>query len=116
MVAYNGYFGEILFGKEYRVGSRPIRLEAFRRVPGIDRYLVVEIHMDDERRPELESLVHKKFGLSAQEWRALPLIALPRSTYQYTVPARIVQLPHEKPDEPPPPERRKKRPKSRLAP
>jgi hypothetical protein len=94
-VAYNGYFGEILFGDEYRVGSRPIRLERFHRVRGINRYLVAEIHMNDERRPVLESLVEKKLGLSAQEWRALPLLELPHSPYQVAVPARIVQLPSE---------------------
>ncbi|MEO6602025.1 MAG: glycosyltransferase family 39 protein [Polyangiaceae bacterium] len=91
-VGYNGFFGELLFGNEYSVGSRPIRLEKFRAVPGIDRYLVVEIHVDDERRRELERLVEKKFGLSVQEWRSLPLVPTPHSTYQPAVLARIVHF------------------------
>ncbi len=94
-VSYNGFFGEVLFGKEYRVGSQPIRLEKFHRVRGIDRYLIAEIHIDDERRPELESLVETKLGISVEQWRALPVIAVPHSIYQYPVQARVVQLPHE---------------------
>jgi hypothetical protein len=94
LVAYYGYFGRILFGKEYHLGSPPISLEKFRRVRGIDRYLVVEIHVGEgDRRDALEKLVKRHFGLSPEAWRALPLVPLPHSLYQPAVAARLVQLP-----------------------
>ncbi|MEO6599835.1 MAG: glycosyltransferase family 39 protein [Polyangiaceae bacterium] len=91
LVGYFGSYGELFFGKVYPIGSRPIRLENFRPVPGIDHYLVVEIHVDHPvRRRRLEALVAKKFGLSVEEWRSLPLLPLPHSIYQSAVHARIV--------------------------
>ena len=102
-VAYNGFFGELLFGKQYPVGTRTIRLEKFRPVRGIDRYLIVELHVNDDD-PTLAALVQKYFGLEAQAWRALPLLPVPRSTYQPAVTARILQLPGDRA-----PESRRKR-------
>jgi hypothetical protein len=96
LVAYYGHFGQILFGKEYRLGSPPISLEKFRRVRGIDRYLVVEIHIAEDRRADFESLIERQFGLSPEAWRALPLAPLPRSSYQPAVVARLVQIPSKR--------------------
>jgi 4-amino-4-deoxy-L-arabinose transferase-like glycosyltransferase len=106
VVAYFGDFGWILFAREYRLGSPPIYLEKFRRVRGIDRYLVIELNVFGDRRPAFESLIEQKFGLTAQEWRALPLVPLPHSRYQPSVPAHFVQLPS---DNSPAPERRRHR-------
>jgi len=106
VVAYFGDFGWILFAREYRLGSPPIYLEKFRRVRGIDRYLVIELNVFGDRRPAFESLIEQKFGLSAQEFNALPLVPLPHSRYQAAVPARLIQLPS---DNSPAPERRRHR-------
>jgi len=93
MVAYDGFFGDLMT-REYRIGSRAVSLERFRRVRGIKRYLIVEFHVDDEeRRAELEALVERHFGLAADEWRALPLVRVPHSKYQSSFVARLVQLP-----------------------
>ncbi len=92
LVAYYGVFGEMMTRK-YRIGSRPVRLEHFRGVRGIDRYLVAEFHIGaGEGRAAVGSLVEEHFGLSAEEWRALPLVRLPHSKYQAPVAARLVQL------------------------
>jgi len=97
LVAYFGSFGQHLLGKEYRIGSPPIWLERFRPVRGIDRYLVVEIHIAGaERRADLESLVERRLGISREEWRSLPLVPLPHSRYQPAVAARLVQLPKDR--------------------
>jgi hypothetical protein len=93
-VAFPGYFGKLLFGREYRVGERLIGLEQFKRIKGIKHYLIVEINCDTpERRAELEALVEKHFGLSPERWNALPRLTLPPSEYQPSVPARLVDLP-----------------------
>jgi hypothetical protein len=94
LVAYPGRFGRLLFGKHYSVGSRPLSLEVFRRVPGIRRYLVIEIHSDEpERQAEIESLVAAKMGLAPDAWSSLPLLPLQHSAYQTAVVARLVDLP-----------------------
>jgi hypothetical protein len=96
LVAYDGFFGELMT-REYRIGSRPVRLEHFRPVRGIERYLIVEFHVDEaDRQATLESLVEKHFGLSPEEWRALPLVRLPHSKYQPPVAARLVNLPRDR--------------------
>jgi hypothetical protein len=97
LVACFGSFGKVLFGKEYPVGSRPISLERFRPVRGVDRYLVVELHIDGpERTAMLESLVERHFGLSRQAWRSVPLVPVPHSRYQPPVLARLVHLPRDR--------------------
>jgi hypothetical protein len=110
LVGYIGYFGEVLFGKEYRIGSKPIKLETFRPIRGVERYLVIEIHVDDERRVDLEALIVKKFGISVEEWRSLPLVPVPHSIYQPAVQARIVSFRGQPPPEPP----RKKQKRRRV--
>jgi len=103
LVAYPGSFGKLLLDKEYSMGARALSLEKFRPVSGIRRYLIVEIHSDNpERQAEIESLVERKLGLSAEVWRSLPLVPLPHSPYQPAVVARLVQLP------PPRPKRKKR--------
>lgn len=95
MVVYLGDFGQLLFGQEYPVGSRPISLERFRRVRGINRYLLVEINVGDgDRRPAFESLVKRRLGISAEELNAIPLEPLPRTLYQPPAIARLIQLAH----------------------
>jgi uncharacterized membrane protein len=97
LVAFYGSFGQLLFGKEYRLGSAPIWLERFRPVRGIDRYLVAEIHVTDaERRADFEALVERQFGLSREAWRSLPLVPLPPSRYQPAVAARLLELPKDR--------------------
>lgn len=110
-VAFPGYFGKLVFGREYQVGDRLIGLEEFKRIKGINRYLIVEINCDTpERRADLEALVEKHFGLSSERWNALPRIALPPSEYQSSVPARLVSLPD------PPPRPKKRRPRRKHPP
>lgn len=93
LVAYFGFFGDLLINRQYKVGPKAIWLEKFRPVRGIHRYLVVEIHVSDAgRRADFESLIERKLGLSPEQWRALPLVALPHSVYQPAVPARLVEL------------------------
>jgi uncharacterized membrane protein len=93
LVSYIGSFGNLLVGKEYPIGSRPLRLEKFRPVPGIHRYLVIEVHVDGPvRRAAFEALIERHFGLSREEWRALPLVPVPHSIYQTPVRARLVRL------------------------
>jgi hypothetical protein len=105
-VAFPGYFGKLIFGREYQVGGRLIGLEEFKRVKGIKHYLIVEINCDaPERRAELEALVQKHFGLSSERWNALPRITLPPSKYQPSAPARLVELP----DAPPRPKKHRPR-------
>jgi hypothetical protein len=95
LVAYPGLFGELLLHKEYDVGPRFIRLEKFRSLPGIKRYLIVELHSTAERHAEAGVLVERSLGLSAQAWNSLPLFPLPRSTYQPAVTAYLVQPPSD---------------------
>jgi len=93
-VAYPGYFGQLIFGREYKLSRQPIGLEKFRAVPDLKRYLIIEIHCDTpERRAELEHLVERYFGLSAHAWRSLPLVPIPHTRYQSAVAARIVEPP-----------------------
>jgi dolichyl-phosphate-mannose-protein mannosyltransferase len=93
LVSYLGSFGGLMLGTEYPIGSRPLRLEQFRPVRNIHRYLVIEIHVDGPQRiAEFEALVKRRFGLSQAQWRALPLVPLPHSIYQPAVPARLVEL------------------------
>jgi hypothetical protein len=91
LVAYYGHFGQIVF-KEYDVGSKPIWLEKFQPVRGINRYLVVELDIGPERQAELESTVEKRLGISPEEWRSIPLVPVPHSRLQSAVVARSVEL------------------------
>jgi hypothetical protein len=109
LVTYVGSAGELLMGKEYSVGSRPIRLERFRPVKGIDRYLVIEVHVESSRRPALEKLIRRQLGVSAQRWRSLPLVPLPHSIYQSPVSARLVDVSSEA-GSPSPPRKRHQKP------
>jgi len=93
VVSYVGYFGHVIFDQEYRLGSRSIYLERFQPVSGIDRYLVVELHVGDARRNAFEKLITRKLRISPEAFRALPLVPLPHSRYQPAVNARLVQLP-----------------------
>jgi len=95
LVAFYGYFGQILMGRTYDIGSNPIRLESFRPVRGIDHYLVAEFHVGNspERNAELESRVERLFALSPEAWRSLPLVPLAHSSYQPPVMARLVEVP-----------------------
>ncbi|HWZ92700.1 MAG TPA: glycosyltransferase family 39 protein, partial [Polyangiaceae bacterium] len=52
LVAYPGFFGELLLHKEYNVGTRLISLEKFRPLPGVNRYLIVEVAANAERHAE----------------------------------------------------------------
>ena len=64
---------------------------AFRRLPGVKRYLVAEIHVRGAaRRAKLEELVAARMGVSPSVWQSLPLVDLPETTYQPSVPARLV--------------------------
>jgi len=108
VVVYVGYLGQILFDQEYRMVSRVIKLESFEPVPGIDRYLVVEVHAG-ARRAAFESLVQRKLGVSLEAWRALPLAELPHSVYQPPVKAHLVQLPSDFVPPPAPKSRPRKR-------
>lgn len=93
LIAYDGGFARLLLTKFYPIGSRPLPLDKFSLLPDVERYLVIEIHVDGpERRAEFESLVEERLGLSVEEWRALPLVPLPHSVYQTPVPARLVHL------------------------
>lgn len=94
LVTYPGSFGRLMLGSQYAVGRRPISLERFKRVKGITRYLVVQIHCDQpERRAQLEAMVKRKLGITIDRWRSLPLAPLAGSTYQPPVTARLVELP-----------------------
>lgn len=94
LVAYNGGFGRLLMSQYYSIGSHPLALEGFRPLRKIRRYLVIEIHVDGpERRAAFERLIVKRLRLSVEEWRKLPLVALPHSIYQTPVAARLVELP-----------------------
>lgn len=94
LVAYDGGFGKLLLSKFYPIGSRPLPLEKFSLLSDVERYLVIEIHVDSpERRATFESLIEERLGLSPEEWRALPLVPLPHSVYQAPVPARLVHIP-----------------------
>lgn len=95
LVAYPGFFGELLLRKQYNVGSRLIGLEKFRPIPGIRRYLVVLLDATPERHAEAGALVERELGISAQAWRSLPLFPLPRSTYQPAVTAYLVEPPSD---------------------
>lgn len=92
LVGFKGTFARHLFTQDYPIGSQPINLESFRPVPGIHRYLIVQVHVDDDD-PRLERLVRKHFGVSAETWRSLPFIEVPHSMYQSPVRARLVELP-----------------------
>jgi hypothetical protein len=119
LVAFDGGFGERIMGIEYSVGSLPLRLETFRRVPGIERYLVAEFHTaSDVRQARLESLVQARLGLSPEAWRELPLLDLPETIYQPAVRARIVELDGSTPMPPdkPRPRQAPRRPRRRVAP
>jgi len=96
LVTFYGYFGQIIFGLKYGVGRRPIWLERFRPVRGIQRYVVAELHCDEpDRQDELEASVERNLHISRAAWRALPRLTLPHSVYQPPVTARIVQLPED---------------------
>ena len=44
--------------------SRPLALEKFSALPDVERYLVIEIHVDGpERRATFESLIEERLGL-----------------------------------------------------
>jgi len=111
LVTFPENVGRMIFGEQYWVGRRPIGLERFRPVRGINRYLVAELHSNsDVRQAKLEAAVLQNLGLSQREWRALPHISLPQSPYQRAVPARIVELPSGWK----PPRREKRRRKGRA--
>jgi hypothetical protein len=90
LVTFDAVAGQRVMGNVYRVGKPPLTLESFRRVPGINRYLIAEIHVSPSRQPRLEALVRARLGLSPAAWRALPLFDLPETTYQPAVPAHMV--------------------------
>jgi len=108
LVTHPGSFGDLIFGREYNVGSRPISLEKFRPRRGINRYLIVELHSNKERQAEVASLVEQKLSITSQAWSSLPLVPLPDTTYQPAVRAHIVQLP----DGYVPPPRKKRQPRT----
>ncbi len=109
VVAYIGSYAREFYGKHYVLDSLPIDLERFRPVKGVERYLVVEIHVGDRRRARLEKLVKLQLGVSPQAWRSLPLVPIPHTIYQTPVSARLVQLPSDW--QPPPPLKKRQRKK-----
>jgi hypothetical protein len=91
LVTFPGHAGIRMMQWEYPVNTRPIELEHFKRVPGIDRYLVAEIHLrGPARRLEFEHLIRRNFGLAPAVWRDLPLLDLPGTTFQPPVQARLL--------------------------
>jgi hypothetical protein len=91
LVTYVGRFGDRIMGSEYSVGRRPIPLERFRPVPGVQRYLLAEIHVhSSDRGAQLESLVQSRMGIPLDVWRALAPLDLPGTTYQPPVTARLI--------------------------
>jgi hypothetical protein len=94
LVSYPGHFGELLLHEEYDVGPRLISLEKFRPLPGIHRYLIVEL-ASPRYHSDAGALVERNLGISAQAWSSLPLFPLPRSTYQGAVPAYLVEPPSD---------------------
>lgn len=92
LVCYPGRAGIRLMFFEYPVGSeRPIELEHFKRRPGVDRYLVAEIHLHGPgKRAEFERLIKQHFGLTPDLWRELPLLDLAGTVFQPPVKARLV--------------------------
>ncbi len=102
LVTFPGAAGVRMMQREYPVNPRPIELEHFKRVPGIDRYLVAEIHVrSDARRAELEHLVRRYFGLLPAAWRDVPLLDLPGTTFQPPVQARLLSWDGHKVEVPP---------------
>jgi len=90
LVTYDSRFADRILSA-YGVGQRPLPLEKFRRLPGVKRYLVAEIHVRGAaRRAKLEELVAARMGVSPSVWQSLPLVDLPETTYQPSVPARLV--------------------------
>jgi hypothetical protein len=95
VVSYPANFGELLLHQEYDVGRRPISLEKFRTLPGLHRYLIVVLQANAERHSEVGALLERNLGLTEQEWQSLPLLPLPRPTYQRPVTAYLVELPSD---------------------
>ena len=95
LVTHPGHFGDVIFGREYKVGPPPISLEKFRPRRRFNRYVIVEIHSTEERQAEVASLVERTFGLSPEAWASVPFLPLQRTTYQPAVRARLVQLPDD---------------------
>lgn len=92
LVAYRGSYGRRVMDQVYPVNRPVVALEKFRPVRGIRHYLIAEFLIHDEERPRYEALIRRHFGLSSRAWEALPLVPLPRSTYQPAVTARLVSL------------------------
>jgi hypothetical protein len=91
LVTFPGRAGVRMMAWEYPVNATPIELEHFKRVPGIDRYLVAETHLHGAaRQAEFERLIHRAFGLDPAAWRKLQLLDLPGTTFQPPVKARLV--------------------------
>ena len=90
LVTYDSGFADRILSV-YGVGQRTLALDKFRPVHGVKRYLVAEMHVRGAaRRAKFEALLAARMGISPSVWQSLPLVDLPETTYQPSVPARLI--------------------------
>lgn len=92
LACYVGFVCQQTMKGRYAIDPPPIRLERFRKLPGVDRYLVAEFHADRGRRKRFVKLLERYFGISGKAWNALPLVDLPATRYQPSLRARLIDL------------------------
>ena len=92
LACYVGFVCQKVMSGRYAITPRTIGLERFRRLPGVQRYLVAEFHIDASREKRFLKLLKRHFSLDRKAWEALPLVELPSTRYQPAVRARLIEL------------------------